>query len=84
LESLIGAVRDRIEDSLLQIREINRAIQESKIRGLKPEESLKLKQRMRSLQLRHKTWVTELTEITTRFDHALIDTDPNLKKEDAA
>ncbi len=83
LESLIGAVRDRIEDSLLQIRDLHRSLKEAKYRGLKPEEIMKVRTRLRSLQLRHKTWVTELNELSRRFDRAIIDEVSNEKGEAA-
>jgi hypothetical protein len=75
LESLIGAVRDRIEDSLLQIRDLNRLVKEAKLRGFSPEESIRLKQRLRSLKLRHKTWMTELADMMKRFDHEMLDSE---------
>jgi hypothetical protein len=67
IESLIGAVRDRLEDSVLQIREITRAIREAPYRKLKPEEVMKLRTRLRSVDLRHKTWVSELGAILGKF-----------------
>ncbi len=73
LESLIGAVRDRLEDSALQIRDLHRAIREAGYRRLKPEEITKLRARLRSQQLRHKTWLTELSELIRKFERMNLD-----------